>query len=79
MLYNALGKPAVTGSSGFSDVSPSDYYAQAITWASANHLVSGVAEGLFDPTDLVTREQAFTILHQMCIRDSPVPAPPSSC
>lgn len=64
MLYNALGKPAVTGSSGFSDVSPSDYYAQAITWASANHLVSGVAEGLFDPTDLVTREQAFTILHQ---------------
>ena len=64
MLYNALGKPAVTGSSGFSDVSPSDYYAQAITWASANHLVSGVAEGLFGPTDLVTREQAFTILHQ---------------
>lgn len=64
MLYNALGKPAVTGSSGFSDVAPSDYYAQAITWASANHLVSGVAEGLFGPTDLVTREQAFTILHQ---------------
>ncbi|MBS7219645.1 MAG: S-layer homology domain-containing protein, partial [Oscillospiraceae bacterium] len=64
MLYNALGKPAVTGSSVFSDVAPSDYYAKAITWASANHLVSGVAEGLFGPTDLVTREQAFTILHQ---------------
>ena len=33
MLYNALGKPAVTGSSGFSDVAPSDYYAQVMAWA----------------------------------------------
>ena len=64
MLYNALGKPAVTGSSSFTDVDPSAYYAAAVTWASSNGLVSGVGEGRFAPDDLVTREQAATILHQ---------------
>ena len=64
MLYNALGKPAVSGTPAFTDVAASDYYASAVTWASANGLVSGVSEGVFAPTDLVTREQAFTILHQ---------------
>lgn len=64
MLYNALGKPAVTGSSSFTDVDPSAYYTAAVTWASSNGLVSGVGEGRFAPDDLVTREQAATILHQ---------------
>ena len=64
MLYNALGKPAVTGSSSFTDVDSSAYYAAAVTWASSNGLVSGVGEGRFAPDDLVTREQAATILHQ---------------
>ena len=64
MLYNALGKPEVSGSSGFTDVEDTAYYSAAVTWASANGLVSGVAPGLFAPNDLVTREQAATILHQ---------------
>ena len=64
MLYNSLGKPAVTGSLTFTDVSPTDYYAKAIIWASANGLASGVGDGLFAPTAPVTREQAFTMLHQ---------------
>lgn len=63
MLYNALGKPQVSGTSGFTDVDPSAYYADAVTWASSNGLVSGVGEDLFAPDDLVTREQAATILH----------------
>ena len=64
MLYNALGKPAVTGSSGFSDVAPPTTTPRPSPGPAPTHLVSGVAEGLFGPTDLVTREQAFTILHQ---------------
>ena len=64
MLYGALDRPAVSGSSGFSDVADDAYYADAVTWASSNGLVSGVSEGCFAPDDLVTREQAATILHQ---------------
>lgn len=76
MLYNALGKPAYSGSSGFTDVDASAYYATAVAWASANGLVSGVAPGRFAPDDLVTREQAATILHQampLLGLDSPEP------
>lgn len=76
MLYGALGRPAVSGQSGFTDVAASDYYADAITWASSNGLVSGVAPGQFAPTALVTREQAFTILHQaMPLLDISSPQP----
>ena len=54
----------MSGSSGFADVADDAYYADAVTWASSNGLVSGVSEGRFAPDDLVTREQAATILHQ---------------
>ena len=64
MLYGAMGRPAVTGTPPFSDVDPDAYYADAVTWASANGLMSGIASGLFGPDDLVTREQAATTLHQ---------------
>ena len=64
MLYGALGRPAVSGASGFEDVDSTAYYAAAVTWATSNNLVSGVAPGRFGPDDLVTREQAATILHQ---------------
>lgn len=65
MLYSALGRPAVTGQpTNFTDVASTDYYATAIAWASANGLVSGISATEFGPKTLVTREQAFTILHQ---------------
>lgn len=64
MLYGALGRPAVSGQANFTDVSSSDYYATAIAWASANGLVSGISSTEFGPKTSITREQAFTILHQ---------------
>ena len=64
MLYGALGRPAVSGQANFTDVSSSDYYATAIAWASANGLVSGISATEFGPKTSITREQAFTILHQ---------------
>ena len=63
MLYGALGRPAVSGQAAFTDVASTDYYAKAITWASANGLVSGVSATEFGPRTAITREQAFTILH----------------
>lgn len=63
MLYGALGRPAVSGQPSFTDVASTDYYAKAITWASSNGLVSGISQTQFGPKTSITREQAFTILH----------------
>ena len=64
MLYNALDKPPVSGSSGFSDVSDTAYYADAVLWGSDAGLVLGTGSGLFSPADSITREQAATILYR---------------
>lgn len=63
MLYAALDRPAVSGQSHFTDVAPTDYYADAITWASSKGLVAGISATQFGPKTSITREQAFTILH----------------
>ena len=62
ILYNKEGKPAVSGASPFTDVADSAWYADAVKWASANDIVNGMGDGLFAPTNDVTREQAATIL-----------------
>ncbi|HIT31784.1 MAG TPA: S-layer homology domain-containing protein [Candidatus Enterenecus stercoripullorum] len=64
MLYNAMDKPLVSGSSGFSDVRDGVYYANAVTWGSGAGLVLGTGAGLFSPSDSITREQAATILYR---------------
>ncbi len=64
MLYRLQGQPAVTGSSGFTDLAE-DYYRDAVTWASHNGIVSGFTETLFGPNNKVTREQLATMLYRM--------------
>lgn len=64
MLYNALGKPATNHKADFTDVSESDYYYTALSWAQEAGLATGTGNGAYSPTDPVTREQAFTILRQ---------------
>ncbi len=64
MLYNALGKPATTHKADFTDVSESDYYYTALSWAQEAGLATGTGDGAYSPTAPVTREQAFTILRQ---------------
>lgn len=64
MLYNALGKPATSHKADFTDVSESDYYYTALSWAQEAGLATGTGNGAYSPTDPVTREQAFTILRQ---------------
>lgn len=64
MLYRAAGSPAVRSTVTFPDVSPTDYYADAIAWAQENGLASGMEDGTFAPNQNVTREQAFTMLNR---------------
>jgi hypothetical protein len=63
VLYRMAGSPAVSGSSGFSDVSSSDYYADAVKWAVDNDITAGTSSGTFSPNDDVTREQFATFLY----------------
>lgn len=51
-----------TGSSPFADVSSDAWYGNAVSWAYANNLVSGVSDTSFAPNTPITREQAAVIL-----------------
>ncbi len=64
MLYGALGRPAYTAPCEFTDVSASDYYFGALSWAREAGLASGTGDGAYSPQAPITREQAFTILRQ---------------
>jgi len=64
ILYRLSKSPAV-GSlpNPFSDVAEGTWYTDAVKWAAANGIVSGLGEGRFGPTADVTREQLATILN----------------
>ena len=62
VLYRVAGSPSVTGNADFSDVAAGAYYNSAVSWASANSIISGYGNRLFGSNDPVTREQIATIL-----------------
>lgn len=63
ILYNEAGQPAVTGKTSFTDVKEGQWYYNAILWAEQNNVSAGKGGGKFGPTDLVSREQLATMLH----------------
>ena len=62
ILYRAAGSPAVSGGTAFSDVAETAYYAAAVRWASASGVVTGYADGTFQPNAPITRQQLAAIL-----------------
>lgn len=64
VIYRMEGMPAVSSGSTFSDVVTTEYYADAVKWASANGIVNGIGYNLFAPNDNVTREQIAAIIHR---------------
>lgn len=52
-----------TNGKTFKDVSKSDWFYEAIQWASANGIASGVGNGYFEPNSPVTREQVAQFLY----------------
>lgn len=61
VLYNMTGKTAAE-KEAFSDVTPADWYYEAVSWAAENQVVNGVGDGRFAPNQPVTREQLAAIL-----------------
>lgn len=64
ILYNLEDRPAVTGSSSFTDVADGAWYLDAVTWAAENGIVGGYGNGKFGPEDNITREQLAAILYR---------------
>lgn len=62
VLYRMAGEPAVSGSSGFSDVPAGAYYEKAVVWAQQAGIVNGHEDNTFRPEDPVTREQLAAML-----------------
>ncbi len=63
VLYRMEGSPAIGNAANpFTDVPAGKYYTDAVLWASENDIVNGTGEGVFSPTNNITREQMATIL-----------------
>ena len=62
MLWRAMGQPAAASGARFADVPADSYYAQAVAWAVAHGITTGVGGGRFDPNSTCTRGQIATFL-----------------
>ena len=63
-LHNVLGQPIYSAGCTFTDVSPSDYYYNALSWGQELGIAGGIGDGTFNPGGSLTREQAFTLLRR---------------
>ena len=63
-LWRAAGQPAVSFANPFTDVSPEDYYYEAVLWGVSTGVVKGTSDTTFSPGDTVTRGQAVTFLYR---------------
>lgn len=83
LLYEAAGRPAVSGACPFSDVSGE--YSSAVTWAAAEGCLSGAGDGTFAPDRPVTRQEFAVILCGRPVRrirrprGSPSTGTPGAC
>jgi len=64
VLWRLAGSPNGYNGGDFSDVANDSWYSQAIAWAEANGIVSGVGNGYFAPNVEITREQMGLILYR---------------
>ena len=60
----AGGSPVVNYAMDYDDVADSDWYAEAIRWASSTGIVGGYDDGSFGPKDAITREQMAAMLYR---------------
>ena len=64
-IWRAMGSPAYdTSDLPFTDVKPTDSYAQAVAWALDNGVTSGTSATTFGPNVTCTRSQIATFLYQ---------------
>ena len=63
VLYRLAGEPASAGeSAAFPDVTSDAWFAKAVSWASAEQIVTGYDDGKFYPDGNITREELAVML-----------------
>lgn len=65
MLWRAAGSPAAQSGTVFQDVAVGSYYGDAVDWAVAHGITTGVGGGLFAPNSTCTRAQIATFLYRL--------------
>src|SRR5690606_16499691 len=61
-VVHALGLKPESDATGFVDVKASDWYSDAVQTAKEYQLITGFEDGSFRPMEMITREQAMTII-----------------
>ena len=64
VLWRLAGSPAAAASAAFPDVEDWYYYADAVAWAQAAGVATGLGNGTFDGGSIVTREQLSVFLYR---------------
>jgi len=64
ILWRMEGSLAPKGENSFTDVEAGMWYADAITWTTANGIFAGYSKDKFGPDDPVTREQLTAIFYR---------------
>ncbi len=79
ILWRYADRSAVESGEPFADQgSISNYAVQAVNWARANGIVSGVGENRFDPKGAASRAQVAAILHRFLTRNGEQETPDPS-
>ncbi len=63
-LWRAKGKPAMSASNPFADISGKAYYYSAVLWAVEKGITNGVSPTAFGPEQTCTRGQIVTFLYR---------------
>ena len=64
ILHRNEDMPNTNADNIFDDISSDMYYANAVSWAKENKIVSGITENQFSPDANITREQLVAILYR---------------
>ena len=67
VLWAMSGYPE-TQEARFSDVSPDDWFCQAVSWCQQEGLIAGYPNQTFSPNSLLSREQLVTVLYSYAQR-----------
>lgn len=78
LLHRLAGEPTCAAAAEFSDVTESQWYTQAVSWAWEQGYVQGYGNGLFGTADLISREQLAAILYRYAAINGQVSFAPSS-
>jgi 5'-nucleotidase len=62
LLWRAAGSPTGDPDSGFTDVPAGSFYEEAVNWAKANVITTGISPTQFGPGLTITRAEAVTLM-----------------